>query len=295
MKGPKTLYFAVFPRLRKGRRGQKPCIFHCGLAFGKGEATKKLAFESVSAPWERAKGQKPLYFTRFLLLRRRRRGQTPYILQYFRAFGMGEGANNLVLYNNFAPSEKAKGPNTLYFQLFSRLRKGRRGQTRRILQCFRAFGMGERGQTPCIFHCFRVSFGTGEGATNLVFYCVFVSSERVKLPNTLHFTMFLRLRRRRRGKTRVCYNVFAPSEWATGPNTLYFTVFPRLRKGRRGQKPCILQLLVCAFGKGERGQKPCILKCFRAFEKGEGAKHLVFSIVFVPSERVRLPKTLYFT
>ena len=42
--------------------------------------------------------------------------------------GKGEGAKHVVFYKMFAPSEKAKGQNTLYFTVFSRLRKGRRGQ-----------------------------------------------------------------------------------------------------------------------------------------------------------------------
>ena len=89
-KRPKTLYFTVCSRPRERRRGQKPCILQCFRAFGKGEGPK-----------------------------------TPCILHCVRALGKGEGAKNLAFYNVFAPSGRAKGPNTLY------------------LQCFRAFGKGE--------------------------------------------------------------------------------------------------------------------------------------------------------
>ena len=81
-----------------------------------------------------------------------------YILQCFRTFGEDEAAQKRISYNFFAPSERAKEPNTLYFTLFSRLQKKR------------------RGQTQCIVHCFR-AFGNGEAAKHLAFYLVFAPSE----------------------------------------------------------------------------------------------------------------------
>ena len=51
-------------------------------------------------------------------------------------------------------------------------------------------------------------------------------------------------------KSLAFHSVFAPSERAKRPTTLHFTMFLRLRKGRGGQKPCIL-LCFRAFGKGD--------------------------------------------
>ena len=157
------MYFAMFSRLRKGRRGQQPCIFHCGRAFGKGEATKTLHLKV------------------FPRLGKGRRGKTRCSLQGFYAFGKGEGATHVAFYCVFAHSEKGEGaknlvlsivlthserakrPKTLHLKVFPRLGKGRRGKTRCILQNVCAFGMGE-------------------GANHVVFYSVLAPSERAKGP-----------------------------------------------------------------------------------------------------------------
>ena len=120
----------------------------------------------VSQVQEKAERPKTLYFTVLSRFRKRRSGPKHFILQCFRAFGKGGAAQNIVFYNVFAPSEKAERPKTLYFTVFSRLRKRRSGPKHCILQCFRAFGKGEAAQ-------------------NIVIYSVFAPSEKAERPKTL--------------------------------------------------------------------------------------------------------------
>ena len=167
------------------------------------------------------------------------------------------------------------------------------------------------GQKPCLLQCFR-AFGKGEGAKSLVFSIVVSPSERAKRPKNLHLKVFPRLGKGRRGKNHCIsqgfcsfgegegarhltfYNIFAPSEWAKGPTTLYCTIILRLRRRRKGQTPCIFNCFR-AFGKGEGAKHVAFYNVFAPSEWAKGAKHLVFSIVFVfPSERAKGPQTLYF-
>ena len=146
---PKTMYFTWFSRPRKGRSGQKHCILQCFRACGKGEVSKTRVFYIVFAPSEKAQRPITLYFLMFSRLQKGRGVQNPCILQCFRALGKGAAAKHFVVYNMFAPSEKAQRPNTLYFTMFSRLRKGRSGPKPCVLKCFRALGKGETAQKDC--------------------------------------------------------------------------------------------------------------------------------------------------
>ena len=211
------MYFIMCSRLRKGFQGQKT-----------------MYVTMFSRLRKRRRCQKPLYFKLCSRLRKGATCQKHCILQCVRTSGNGAGAKDHVCYNVFAPagktqgpkkntfynvfasSEKANVPNTLYFTMFSRLRKGPRTQPLCILQGFRAFGKGRNAQ-------------------HIVFYIVFAPSEKAKRPKTLYFTLFSRLRTRRRGPKHrilqcfrafgkggaaqniVFYNVFAPSETAKRP------------------------------------------------------------------------------
>ena len=81
-------------------------------------------FRGRSASFRR---HKILYFTLFSRHRKRQKGTKQCVLQGVRAFGKGQKAQNTVFYSVFAPSEKAKRPKTLYFTMFSRLRKRPKG------------------------------------------------------------------------------------------------------------------------------------------------------------------------
>ena len=137
--------------------GSNSCILQCFRAFGKGGAAQNTVFYSVFAPSEKARRPKTVHFTVFSRLRKRRSGPKLCILYCFRACGKGGAVQNTVFYIVFAPSEKAKRPNTLHFILISRLRKRRSGPKRCILQCFRAFGKGGAAKTYAVCNLFAPS------------------------------------------------------------------------------------------------------------------------------------------
>ena len=115
---------------------------------------------------------KTMYFTMFRTFGKGEAAKQRMYFTYFRAFGTGEAANNHICYIVFAPSEKAKRPNTLYFAVCWRLGNRRGRQKLCVLQCFAPskparrlntlyFAMFSRlenrrsGQQPCILQGVR--------------------------------------------------------------------------------------------------------------------------------------------
>ena len=90
-----TLHFMRFWGLRKGARGQAPCIYHVFLAFGSGPWAQPPIVYMFWSFGSRS-GTKLKYFTMFLGMRHGARGPKSCI-------------------GCFGPSERGRGPKTLFF------------------------------------------------------------------------------------------------------------------------------------------------------------------------------------
>ena len=125
-----TLYFTMLSGIRKRRSNQTPCILDCSRAFGESANFRRTPGKFPAANSRQTPGKirhNPESVHLKGLSSDARIVRPTYILQCFRTFGEDEAAQKRIFYNVFAPSERAKEPNTVYFTLFSHLWRGRGG------------------------------------------------------------------------------------------------------------------------------------------------------------------------
>ena len=109
--GPKTSDFTRILDSGKGRRAPTFHILRRFWALRKDGGAQNLVFYDDFGPWERAVGPKTSWFTMVLGPGKGRWSPTPRILRRFWALGKGGGAQHLVFYEVFGPTN-GKPPKT---------------------------------------------------------------------------------------------------------------------------------------------------------------------------------------